>query len=345
MSDIDVESANIHMDSSICSELEEIIQRLSFKFSSVETRKFQQACALEVCNLPSRLKEYLTRISANLCNEGYYIISGFQIDDEKIGATPAHWDAPWDNIPYLREEIFQCIISSSIGSLFGWRTQENGRCLRHIVPIKSDENEQLGGSSKTPLFWHTEEAFHPGRADYFTLMCYRNIELAETLCANISQIKIDDETRNILHQDRFLIKPDKSHMLYNNSSNHWRMQSEQFNKIKKMLEEPTKCPVLYGTKEYPMMLVDQAFMYVPDDDVEAKIALDKFHTALDNNATSIIMNPGDIVIIDNLSTAHARSSYKPNYGSNQRWMRRINIRNGQRAYLTYAEYDNSHIMG
>ena len=133
-------------------------------------------------------------------------------------------------------------------------------------------------------------------------------------------------------------------MPHNNNSNLWRMKSEQFNKIKKMLEEPTKCPVLYGTKEHPMMLVDQAFMYFPDNDIEAKIALHKFYAALDKNATSIIMNPGNIVIVDNLSTAHARASYKPNYGPNQRWMRRINIRNGRRAYLAYAEYDNSHIM-
>ena len=294
--------------------------------------------------MPSQLRKYLIGIASNLRNEGYYIISGFQIDEDKIGDSPVHWDVPWDNPPYLKEEIFQCLISSAIGSLFGWRTQENGRFLRHIVPIKRDENEQLGGSSKASLVWHTEEAFHPGRADYFTLMCYRNTEDVETLFVNINQLDLDETTKHILHQDRFLISPDQSHMPCNNISNQWRMQSEQFNRIKKMLKEPLKCPVLYGTKEHPMMTVDQAFMYVPDEDQEARIVLDRFYEALDRKAVRIVMSPGDIVIIDNLATAHARASYDPHYGPKQRWMRRVNIRNGRRSYLNYSEYNNSYIM-
>lgn len=175
-------------------------------------------------------------------------------------------------------------------------------------------------------------------------MCYRNTECVETLFVNINQLELDEKIKNILYQDRFFVNPDQSHMPHNNISNHWRMQSEQFNKMKKMLMEPLKCPVLYGAKEYPMMTVDQAFMFVPDKDHEAKIALDAFYEALDKKAIKIIMNPGDIVIIDNLATAHARASYKPYYGPRQRWIRRVNIRNGRRAYLNYSEYDNSYIM-
>lgn len=117
--------------------------------------------------------------------------------------------------------------------------------MRHIIPIKKDENEQLVGTSRTPLFWHTEEVLHPGRADYFTLMCYGNTERCETLFANIHQIQLDKATRRILHQDRCLIAPDKSHMRHNNISDQWRMKSEQFNNIKKMLVEHVKCPVLH----------------------------------------------------------------------------------------------------
>lgn len=93
-----------------------------------------------------------------------------------------------------------------------------------------------------------------------------------------------------------------------------------------------------------MMTVDKAFMYVNDEDHCAKIALEKFYEVLDKKAVKIVMDPGDIIIIDNLATAHARAPYKPNYGSKHRWMRRVNIRNGRRAYMNYVEYDNSHIM-
>lgn len=334
----------IQLDDLDIQEIEIIIQRLKSSFLSIENREFQKACAVETCNLPLRLRKYLTEIISNVRNAGYYIISGFYIDDEKIGDSPVHWDVSWDNPPYLREEIFQCLISSFIGSLFGWRTQENGRLLRHIVPIKKDENEQLGGSSKATLLSHTEEAFHPARADYFTLMCYRNTECVETFFINVNQLDLDEETRNILKQARFFIRPDESHMPHNNISNHWYVQSEQFNRVTQMLMEPLKCQILYGTKEYPMMTVDQAFMYVSDNDQQAKIALNRFHEALDEQVVRLILKPGDIVIIDNLTTAHARASYEPYYGPKQRWMRRVNIRNGRRAYMNYAEYDNSYIM-
>lgn len=338
------EISHLYLTASSAHAIEDIINRLAAQFRSVETLPFQKSCALEAANLPIQLREYLVAIASGYLNEGAYVISGFFIDDEKIGDTPAHWDVTWENRPFFREEIFQCLISSAIGNLFGWRTQENGRCLRHIVPIKSDEHEQLGGSSKACLVWHTEEAFHPARADFFSLMCYRNNEKAETMLANIRHIHVDEETSKILHQDRFFVKPDKSHLPHNNHSAHWRMQSEQFQKIRQMLEKPTQLPVLYGTKDHPLMHVDQAFMYVEDNDHEAKVALDKFHAALDASAWRIVMEPGQILIIDNLATAHARSSYVPNYGAKQRWMRRVNIRNGRRAYLSYAEYDNSHIM-
>lgn len=338
------EIGNLSLTASSAHAVEAIINRLSAQFCSVESIHFQKSCAREAANLPSQLREYLLAIASGHVNEGAYIISGFFIDDEKIGDSPAHWDVPWENRPFLREEIFQCLISSAIGNLFGWRTQENGRCLRHIVPIKSDENEQLGGSSKASLVWHTEEAFHPARADFFSLMCYRNNEKAETLLANVRHIDVDEDTRSILHQDRFFVKPDKSHLPHNNQSTHWRMQSEQFQKIRQMLEKPSQLPVLYGTKDHQLMHVDQAFMYVNDNDQKAKEALDKFHAALDASAWRIVMEPGQIVIIDNLATAHARSSYVPDYGAKQRWMRRVNIRNGRRSCLSYAEYENSHIM-
>lgn len=332
------------LTSSMRTSIDHIIQRLSSQYSSIEDLNFQRACIREACNLPKLLREYLAEISSNVLADGYFVISGFETDDDQIGDTPSHWDAAWDNPPYLREEIYQCLISISIGTLFGWRTQENGRYLRHIVPIKKDENEQLGGGSKIPLFWHTEEAFHPGRADYLSLMCYRNTEQVLTLFANINNLNLDDKTKKILHQERFFIEPDKSHTPQQNISDHWQMQNTQFTKIQKMLSHPKKYPVLYGTNAHPMMLVDQAFMYVEDGDMEAFNALDKFHRELDKNAIQICLKPGEIVIIDNLSTAHARVSYIPNYGPKQRWMRRVNIRNGRRAFLDYAEYLNDTIM-
>ncbi len=68
----------INLDNSALQEIDIIIQRLSSLFLSIENREFQKACALEVCNLPSHLREYLTGIASNLRNEGYYIFRVFK---------------------------------------------------------------------------------------------------------------------------------------------------------------------------------------------------------------------------------------------------------------------------
>lgn len=325
-------------------QIDIILNELKSQYDSIERSDFQNACSIASAGLPFELKKYLTEIASNLRTEGFYVISGFQINDAQIGPTPSHWDAPWGNHSYSREEIFQCLISAYIGSTFGWRTQENGRFLRHIVPIEQDKDEQLGGSSSTPLLWHTEEAFHPGRADYMTLMCYRNTEQAETLLTNVRALKLSEKTRRILSEERFMIEPDKSHLPENNVSEQWKMRAEQFNKIYDLLSKPRKCAVLHGTEEYPMMVVDQAFMSPCEGDAIAAAALDEFHAALDEAVTRLVMQSGDLVIIDNLATAHGRSVYKPNYGPKARWMRRVNIRNGRRAYWNYMESNNSRAM-
>ena len=52
--------------------------------------------------------------------------------------------------------------------------------MHDLVPIKGHEAEQLGSGSTHELVWHTEEAFHPFRADYLALMCLRNNDAVAT---------------------------------------------------------------------------------------------------------------------------------------------------------------------
>ncbi len=164
--------------------IETLIRRLQSTFATVEQEAFADACQLAAQEMPIRLRKAFLDFRNRRMNNGYLLIQGFPIDDASIGPTPSHWDAPWEYPQIFREEIFQCLISSCLGEIFGWLTQENGRYLRHIVPIEADKNEQLGGSSNVILLWHVEEAFHPQRADMMTIMCYRNNEKAATnLCS------------------------------------------------------------------------------------------------------------------------------------------------------------------
>lgn len=306
--------------------------------ASVESNSFASSCEQLAFDIPKRLRNFLKQFAMNDSRLGYVKISGILIDDETIGNTPYNWDAPWSHQPYLHLEVMQCLISSVIGGIFGWKTQENGRFLRHIVPIEKDHSEQLGGSSSVNLLWHTEEAFHPMRADYFSLMCYRNNEQAMTNLVFIDDLELDNQTIRILREKRFIIEPDKSHLPEQNKSIHWQPENkEHFNSINNQLKVPTKCSILYGPLGKEYMVVDEAFCRAVDGDEEANHALENFYKQLYLKANNIIMQPGDLLIIDNLTVAHGRSLYKPNYGPKQRWLRRVNIANRRRVGWEYMD--------
>ncbi|WP_172982840.1 TauD/TfdA family dioxygenase [Roseovarius bejariae] len=326
------------------SDIEDLLSELVSQFDSVESSEAAFACELMAARLPQNLLGLLKLIASGEVPCGYLVVRGFDIDDAAIGPSPQHWDQPWDNRPYLREEFFQLLLSSAVGGVFGWRTQENGRFLRHIVPIESVKDEQLGGSSATTLMWHTEEAFHRGRADFFTLMCYRNREKATTNISCIDDFDLPPETVDILRQPRFIILPDKSHTPVENESEQWKLNADAFKLIQQMIDDSQPVPLIYGRRDMPMMCVDQAFVSALDGDDEADAALNAMHAELDRVSVSLHLEPGEIVLLDNLRVAHGRSIYKPDYGPKHRWMRRVNIANGRRVNFDLRDRENIRVM-
>jgi L-asparagine oxygenase len=304
--------------------LQDLIQSLQSRFETVEQETFADECKLVSQEMPLRLRKLLDDFRNRRLDNGYLLLEGFLIDDE-MGATPSHWDAPWTNPGILREEIYQCLISSGLGDIFGWLTQENGRYLRHIVPIESDRYEQLGGSSDVALLWHIEEAFHPQRADMMTIMCYRNTEEASTNLCSLSDLEIPDVYKKILAEPRFTIQPDKSHLPENNKSKLWSLDEAHFNKIRAFMRNLEPIAILQGRKGQEHFVIDEAFTEPLKGDFEAKEVLEWLYQQMNEKKHAIVMKPGDLLLIDNRVTVHGRSSYKPNYGPKARWLRRVNI--------------------
>lgn len=311
------------------------------EFASVETPAFADDCGLAAQQLPYTLRELAHQFKNLHLPGGAVLITGMPVDDDRIGPSPAHWDAPWNNPPSLREEIAQCLLTSLLGDIFGWRTQENGRFLRHIVPIERDRNEQLGGSSSVTLVWHNEEAFHEHRCDFLSIQCYRNQERAETILSYINDIEIPDDKWRVLSAPRFIITPDRSHFPEQNNSQHWRLDEDAFQRIRRMHLEPQPVAALSGMRAHPWIQVDEAFMQALPGDSEAAAALEWLLRAFDAAKTAVVMRPGDLLWIDNKRTVHGRAPYRPDYGPRQRWLRRVNVTLNLRGTLPYRESPQS----
>lgn len=311
-------------------EVQLLIKRLASQYDSVEQSEFLSVASDNAQDLPRSLRAKLNKFRL-LEPSGLCLVTGYSVDDKKIGSTPSHWKAKIVPPLTLEQDIFFFLCASLLGDPIGWATQQDGYILHDVLPIKGHEHEQLGSGSEELLTWHTEDAFHPYRPDYLGLMCLRNPDAVETTYASIDKALLDDESLQILFEQRFIIRPDESHLEKNRSpiqrdlGASGELLRRSYARINQMNSAPDKVAVLFGDPKSPYMRLDPYFMDRIDDDPEAMAALDKLIAAIDEKIVGIALQPGEILFIDNCKIVHGRVPFKARYDGTDRWLRRLNI--------------------
>ncbi len=312
-------------------EVKAILNSLVSEYSSAENPEFLRIACTYAHDLPLRLRRALIDFSTTEMESGYYIVSGYEIDDRKIGSTPRHWKGNLDRSRVLEEEMWLVLLGSLLGDVFGWFTQQDGRIIHDVMPIRENENEQLGTGSKQLLWWHNEDAFHPYRGDYLGIMCLRNPDKVATTAGCIDQVNLSDQNLKLLFEPRYVIRPDESHLEKNN----YRRGDEcpellndvvpAYERIRRMNVAPEKLSVLFGNPNSPYLRIDPYFMDPLESDPEAQNALNTITQSLDAAIQDIVLEPGDCLFIDNYRTVHGRKPFKARYDGHDRWLKRINI--------------------
>lgn len=315
-----------HDRTTISTLLDEIVRQ----YRTVEDQDFLRNAPIYAHELPRRLRQFLADFKL-MEVAGVCLVSGYPIDDMKIGRTPSHWNIKAAVSPALHEEIFFTLCAALLGDVFGWSTQQDGYTLHEVLPIKEHENEQIGSGSLQKLWWHTEDAFHPYKGDYVALMCMRNPDRVATTLACVDQLTIDQRHLQILSEPRFTIRPDESHLEKNRSgSSHQnatvaRLVEAAYRRINQMNTCPRKVPVLFGEIASPYLCLDPYFMDLEALDPEAREALQALIDEIDARLYDIVLQPGDCCFIDNLRAVHGRNPFKARYDGSDRWLKRLNI--------------------
>lgn len=302
-------------------ELDELADEFEgeFKDGDFGTEEALSRAAVIAHQLPLRIREHLTAFRLEQLS-GVLCVSGYRVNQDRVGRTPAHWreHAGGDT---TREELLLLVLSSLAGDPFCWATQQDGRMIHDIVPVKGHENEQLGSSSESLLTWHTEDAFHPMRGDYLSFACLRNPYRAATTVGYVDALVLTDETRGLLFQERFMILPDESHLVKNNSAGN----TAAFSGIERMRTRPDPIAVLFGDPERPYLRADPYFMAVAEGDEQARVALDELSKAMDEVMFDLRLESGDFCFLDNFRAVHGRKPFSPRHDGTDRWLKRINI--------------------
>jgi len=305
----------------------EVETELAVRYRSVADPEFLDEADTWAQELPRGLRRHLNefrlRESAGLC-----LISGHPIDDARIGDTPPHWRRPPHEVsPALREEFFFFLCASLLGDPIGWSTQQGRRIMHDVLPIPGHEDMQINSASAATIFWHTEDAFHPYRAEYVGLMCLRNPDAVETTYATLDGVKLKPDTLAVLFEPRFMIRPDESHRQPDLDDDQVDdpAQRMSIDRIRQMYEAPERVAVLFGHPDDPYLRLDPFFMDREGEDEESAAALDELIAALTDNLTGVALRPGQVLFVDNFKAVHGRSPFTARYDGRDRWLKRLNV--------------------
>ncbi|MGW0871171.1 guanitoxin biosynthesis L-enduracididine beta-hydroxylase GntD [Streptomyces sp. NPDC002740] len=269
------------------------------------------------------------------------VIHGFPVDDEAVGPTPAHWaDVPADGPP-LDQELFLAMVGTALGDPFTFSTLQLGRVVQNLLPIRGDELRQSGHGSECLLEFHTEDGFHPGRCDYLLLFGMRNHERVPTIVSSVRDVKISDETADLLRTPSFLIRPDDEHVrqLQERHPGHPALAG-----MLRMQSDPEPVPVLSGDRERPYLRIDYPFMTCAGRDRAAEQALDELMEELERVQLDVVVEQGSLAVVDNYVAVHGRRPFRATHDGTDRWLKRMIVSRDLRKTTPHASPGDRRVL-
>jgi clavaminate synthase len=282
---------------------------------------FLDAAATAAATLPGDLGSALDRFDADGNQDGYLLLRGLPVeDDDDLPPTPRSTPAPADR-PLLNLEAVLAVVGRRLGLHTGYRELRSASVYHDVYP-SPDAHYLSSETSETLLEFHTEMAYHARQPNYVLLACSRadHERKAATLVGSIRKALplIPDDVRAHLFERSLPCCVDVA--------------------FRGGVEDPgaiANVKPLYGLPQDPFLGYDRELLAPQDPaDVEAVSVLS---TALDDVREAVHLVPGDVLIVDNFRTSHARSPFTPRWDGKDRWLHRVYIRTDRNGQLSAGE--------
>ncbi|MGY2288773.1 TauD/TfdA family dioxygenase [Pseudomonas sp. SDO528_S397] len=207
--------------------------------------------------------------------------------------------------------------TAMLGDPIGYVQESNGAIINNFFPQKIHSKEANSDSYDCELELHTENAFHAVSPDYLLLLCLRQDPGANaaTFISSIDGIRdiLSADDIQYFHEEKYNFLSD-----YGATEKNCRIDIGQ------------KQTVLYGDPESPFFRFDPQFMVARSS--HAQLKLDTLRKAAWEVAEPVRLKAGDLLIIDNRKTAHARSAFSASLDGSDRWIQRTFAVAGYRYY-------------
>lgn len=240
---------------------------------------------------------------------GWRVLSGLLNEFGAPGPTPEHWRKASSRLTDALD-VALVLLAGAIGRVFGWEGQQDGRLVHNIVPSKGYEHLQVGASSTTPLAWHTEDAFHPHRAELIMLACVRNDDRIGSEVSSVRRIGLTGPELDVLSRPGLRIAPDDSYPELSTPDG----------------SEQAGIPTVWNAEDGPCLRYDPSYTTFLGEDEELRAV----HSTLDRRLTAcrevVPVVAGDVLLIDNDIAVHGRAAFEPRYDGTDRWLKRTLVR-------------------
>jgi len=233
-----------------------------------------------------------------------------------VPPTPTVADVTVDACPAATRALLR--FADDIGRAVGYDREQGGRLIQDIFPVRSAEHSQVSASSKVVLGTHTETAFHPHKPRYVVLLCLRGDPLAATTYADINDIValLSEDHLTELQKPDFMTSVDPSFMT----------NGEPDTRV-------VVTPLTWSEHGWTFVYDELLMSGVTESANRALIAL---HDAVRRSTKHIILQSGDILVIDNRRAVHGRTPFNPRYDGTDRWLKRA---------LVVAELPARYVVG
>ena len=191
------------------------------------------------------------------------------------------------------------------GQPVAYKQEQNGQLIQNLIPIKQYENDQISGSSKVQLEFHTESAFHPYKPSHIHLLCLRGDENAATIYAEVQDIMqhLSDEDIEILQQHHFETGVDRSFQI-GGARNSRQLIT----------------PLRKNWKGWELCYDGELTVGI---NLAAEEALQHLRIAINLAQKEIVLKAGQIATIDNQTVVHGRKPFQARYDGTDRWLQRV----------------------
>jgi L-asparagine oxygenase len=309
----------------------EILLTLASKITASPCLQTDLFCSLakeHSRNIPQRLKDLLVEFSKKGTKTGFLLIKTIPIDNNSIPPTPfkSETNKIGENTVLAR---IQSLIISFIANLISYEAESNGNLFQDIFPVKGMEKQQTSVGSSTELEIHTEQAFSKLKPDILCLSCLRSNPEAKTHILPVSSIteNMDNNELQLLRQPLWKTGVDLS----------FKLNNIEF--IDGDIRGPMS--ILSENIDDPILTFDQDLMFGITE--ESKPFINKIVDIYYNKRISHVLQPGEIILIDNLRAVHGRSPFLPNYDGNDRFIVRcFGVYDFE--FSNYARLNNSRMV-